>query len=153
MMGELGDAATRLRTIGVKNVVAQHPDVEIVEEQPAKFQRTEAISLMNNWLVSGVEMDAVVANNDEMAIGAILALTQAGIDPKPLVIAGIDATADALYEMKRGNLDITVFQDAKGQGKGVVETAVKITKGEKPEPFVWIPFQLVTQDNYEQFLQ
>lgn len=153
MMGELGDAATRLRTLGVKNVVAQHPDMDIIEEQPAKFQRTEAINLMNNWLVSGVKMDAVVANNDEMAIGAIMALAQAGIDPKPLVIAGIDATADALYEMKRGNLDITVFQDARGQGKGVVETAVRITKGEKPEPFVWIPFQLVTQDNYEQFLQ
>ncbi|MDQ2696812.1 MAG: sugar ABC transporter substrate-binding protein [Pseudomonadota bacterium] len=152
MMGELGDAATRLRTEGVEKVAAQHPEIEIVERQPAKFQRTEAVNLMNNWLVSGVQMDAIAANNDEMAIGAIMSLQQAGKDPKPYIIAGIDATADALVEMKRGNLDITVFQDAKGQGKGAVETAVKVTKGEKVEPFVWVPFELVTQDNYEQYL-
>lgn len=153
MMGELGDAATRLRTEGVEKVVAQYPDMKIVEKQAAKFQRIDAINLMNNWLVSGVEMDAVVANNDEMAIGAIMALQQAGKDPKKLVIAGIDATQDALTEMQKGNLDITVFQDARGQGKGAVETAVKVTKGEKADAFVWIPFELVTKDNYKEFLK
>jgi len=47
---------------------------------------------------------------------------------------------------------LTVFQDPKAQGKGAVETAVKLAKGEKVESFVWIPFQLVTQDNYKEFL-
>jgi inositol transport system substrate-binding protein len=72
---------------------------------------------MNNWLVSGTKIDAVAANNDEMAIGAIIALQQAGKDPKKVVIGGIDATRDALAEMEKGNLDVTVFQDGKGQGK------------------------------------
>jgi len=152
MMGQLGDATTLLRTEGVEKAAAEHPEIEIVEKQPAKFQRNEAINLMNNWLVSGVEVDAIAANNDEMAIGAIMALQQAGKDPKPYIIAGVDATADALMEMKRGNLDITVFQDAKGQGRGAVETAVEVIKGEKVETFVWIPFELVTQDNYEKYL-
>ena len=107
---------------------------------------------MNNWLVAGTQIDAVVANNDEMAIGAILALQQAGKDPKKVVVAGIDATADALAEMEKGNLDVTVFQDAKGQGTGSVETAVKLIKGEKVESFVWIPFELVTAENYKEYL-
>ena len=87
-------------------------------KQTANWRRNEAIDLMKNWLVAGTEIDAVVANNDEMAIGAILALQQAGKDPKKVVVAGIDATADALAEMEKGNLDVTVFQDAKGQAMG-----------------------------------
>ncbi len=54
--------------------------------------------------------------------------------------------------MEKGNLGVTVFQDAKGQGKGAVETAVKLTKGEKVESFVWIPFELVTPENYKEYL-
>ena len=55
--------------------------------------------------------------------------------------------------MEKGNLDVTVFQDANGQGKGAVETAVKLIKGEKVESFVWIPFELVTADNYKEYLK
>jgi inositol transport system substrate-binding protein len=112
-----------------------------------------AIDLMNNWLVSGTKIDAVAANNDEMAIGAIIALQQAGKDPKKLVIGGIDATRDALAEMEKGNLDVTVFQDGRGQGKGSVEAAVKLAKGEKVASFVWIPFELVTKDNQKDYLK
>ncbi|MDQ2696336.1 MAG: sugar ABC transporter substrate-binding protein [Pseudomonadota bacterium] len=152
MMGELAHNAATLRTEGVEKVVAEHPEMQIVEKQTANWQRTDAIDLMNNWLVSGVKMDAVAANNDEMAIGAIIALQQAGRDPKELIIAGVDATQDALTEMQRGNLDITVFQDGVAQGTAVVDSALKMIKGEKVESPVWVPFQLVTQDNYQQFL-
>lgn len=152
MIGELATNAAELRTKGVELVAAEHPDLNIVEKQPANFQRNEAIDLMNNWLVSGVEIDAIAANNDEMAIGAIIALQQAGRDPKELVIGGIDATPDALVEMKRGNLDVTVFQDAKGQGIAVVDAAVALINGEKLDSFLMVPFQLVTSENLDQFL-
>ena len=152
MVGELATQAALLRTEGVEKVVAKHPEMKIVGKQTANWKRNEAIDLMNNLLVAGTKIDAVAANNDEMAIGAILALQQAGKDPKKLVMGGIDATQDALREMERGNLSLTVFQDPKAQGKGAVETAVKLAKGEKVESFVWIPFQLVTQDNYKEFL-
>ena len=131
MMGELATQATVLRTEGLGKTVSQHPEMKIVGKQTANWRRNEAIDLMNNWLVAGTQIDVVVTNNDEMAIGAILALQQAGKDPTKVVIAGIDATADGLAEMEKGNLDVTVFQDAKGQGKGAVETAVKLIKGEK----------------------
>ena len=152
MVGELATQAALLRTEGVEKVVAKHPEMKIVGKQTANWKRNEAIDLVNNWLVAGTEIDAVAANNDEMAVGAILALQQAGKDPKKLVIGGIDATPDALREMERGNLSVTVFQDPKAQGKGAVETAVKLTKGEQVDSFVWIPFQLVTRDNYKEFL-
>ena len=70
-----------------------------------------------------------------------------------MIVAGIDATTDALAEMEKGNLDVTVFQDANGQGKGAVETAVKLIKGEKVESFVWIPFELVSPENYKEYLK
>lgn len=153
MIGELATQAAVLRTEGIEKVVAQHPEMKIVGKQTANFRRNGAIDLMNNWLVAGTKIDGVAANNDEMAIGAILALQQAGKDPKKLVIGGIDATPDALAEMEKGNLAVTVFQDGTGQGRGAVETAVKLIKGEKVEPFVWIPFELVTQDNYKDYLK
>ena len=152
LVGELATQAAVLRTEGVEKVVAKHPEMKIVGKQPANWKRNEAIDLMNNLLVAGTKIDAVAANNDEMAIGAILALQQAGKDPKTMVIGGIDATQDALREMERGNLALTVFQDPKAQGRGAVETAVKLTKGEQVDSFVWIPFQLVTRDNYKEFL-
>ena len=55
--------------------------------------------------------------------------------------------------MEKGNLDVTVFQDAKGQGKGAVETVAKLIKGEKVESFVWVPFELVTPENYKEYLK
>jgi inositol transport system substrate-binding protein len=95
-VGELATQAAVLRTGGVEKVVAKHPEMKIVGKQPANWKRNEAIDLMNNLLVAGTKIDAVAANNDEMAIGAILAFQQAGKDPKKLIIGGIDATQDAL---------------------------------------------------------
>lgn len=151
MLGELASNATDQRTAGNKEVFAQHPEIQVVLEQTANYQRNQAIDLMTNWITTGEEFDAVAANNDEMAIGAIFAMEQAGMDPKPVCIGGIDATADALEQMRKGNLDVTVFQDAAGQGKGSVDAAVKLAKGEKVEPWVMIPYELVTPENMKAY--
>jgi inositol transport system substrate-binding protein len=154
MMGAPASQASVMRTEGAEKVFAQHPGIKIVGKQTANWQRNEAIDLMNNWLVAGTQIDAVCANNDEMAIGAIMALQQAGKDPKKIVIGGVDATRDALAEMEKGNLDVTVFQDAKGQGKAVVESIQKLLKKEKFEsPYVYVPFEPVTQENYKEYLE
>ena len=80
---------------------------------------------MTNWLTAGIEFDAVISNNDEMAIGAIQALKAAGVDMDEVIVAGVDATQDALAAMKAGDLDVTVFQNAAGQGKGAVDAALE----------------------------
>jgi inositol transport system substrate-binding protein len=64
-----------------------------------------------------------------------------------VIVAGVDATQDALAAMEAGDLDVTVFQDAAGQGKGAVDAALKLAKGESVDRKVYIPFQLVTPGN------
>ena len=76
----------------------------------------------------------------------------AGWNMKDVVVGGVDATQEALAAMKAGDLDVTVFQDAAGQGKGAVDTAIKLVKGEKVDPKVYIPFQLVTPANMADYM-
>jgi inositol transport system substrate-binding protein len=153
LQGDVGTVPGILRMVKVEEVVAQHSDMMIVHKDAANFLRTQATDVVNNWLTTSEKIDAIAANNDEMAIGAIVALQQAGIDPKTVVIGGIDATREALEQMSAGNLAVTVFQDAAGQGKGAVTTAVKLIHGDQVDSRVWIPFQLVTRENYKQFPQ
>lgn len=153
MMGELSNQAARQRTQDVHDVIAT-PDcsfMKIVEEQTANWQRTQGADLMSNWLSAGLKFDAVVSNNDEMAIGAIQAMKAAGIDMKTMIVGGVDATQDALAAMAAGDLDVTVFQNAAGQGKGSVDAALKLAKGEKVDRKVYIPFELVTPANLDKY--
>ncbi|MGI6855933.1 sugar ABC transporter substrate-binding protein [Mesorhizobium sp. 1B3] len=153
MMGELSNQAARQRTQDVHDVIAT-PEcsfMKIVEEQTANWQRTQGADLMSNWLSAGLQFDAVVSNNDEMAIGAIQAMKAAGMDMKTIIVGGVDATQDALAAMAAGDLDVTVFQNAAGQGKGSVDAALKLAKGEKVEQKVYIPFELVTSANLEKY--
>ncbi|WP_112811409.1 sugar ABC transporter substrate-binding protein [Ensifer sp.] len=149
MMGELSNQAARMRTKDIHDVLATEAckGIEIVEEQTANWSRTQGSDLVTNWLSAGLEFDAVISNNDEMAIGAIQALKAAGRSMDSVVIGGIDATQDALAAMAAGDLDVTVFQNAAGQGKGSVDAALKLAKGETIEKKVYIPFELVTKDN------
>ncbi|OCP17960.1 MULTISPECIES: sugar ABC transporter substrate-binding protein [unclassified Ensifer] len=149
MMGELSNQAARMRTKDIHDVLATEAckGIEIVEEQTANWSRTQGSDLLTNWLSAGLEFDAVISNNDEMAIGAIQALKAAGRPMDSVVIGGIDATQDALAALAAGDLDVTVFQNAAGQGKGSVDAALKLAKGEPVEKKVYIPFELVTKEN------
>lgn len=153
MEGQLSNNAALDRTADIEEVVAANPDIKIVEKQTAEWDRNKALDLMNNWITTGTKIAGVAANNDEMAIGAILALKQAGVDPKTMCIGGIDATADGLAEVANGNLYVTVFQNSKGQGKGAVDTAMALIKGDKVPSFVDVPFEKVTKDNYKKYSQ
>lgn len=154
MMGELSNQAARQRTQDIKDVIAT-PDcnfITIAEEQTANWSRTQGADLMTNWITAGLQFDAVVSNNDEMAIGAIQALKGSGRDMKDVIVAGIDATADALAAMQAGDLDVTVFQNAAGQGEGAVDAALKLAKGEAVEKSNFVPFELVTPANLDKYL-
>ena len=152
MVGELASNGAQLRTKAVEDVVAKYPGMTIVEKQVGNFQRERGLDLMNNWLTAGTAIDAVAANNDEMAIGAIMAIQQAGIAPGKILVGGVDATPDALAELAKGTLAVTVFQNARGQAQGAFDAARKLSRGEKVDSFVWIPFELVTRENYKTFL-
>lgn len=155
MMGELSNQAAVQRTADIHDVIAAgkcEVKLNIIDEQTANWSRDQAQSLMTNWLSTGTAFDGVIANNDEMAIGAIQAMKAAGIDMASVVVGGIDATQDALAAMQAGDLDVTVFQDAAGQGAGALDAAIKLSKGEAVDQKVYIPFQLVTPANVGDFL-
>jgi len=82
-----------------------------------------------------------------MAIGAIQALKAAGVSMDDVIVVGIDATQDGLAAMAAGDLDATVFQNAKGQSASAVDTAVSLVRGESVKKNVWVPFELVTPKN------
>jgi inositol transport system substrate-binding protein len=150
MRGFMGQAAQLKRDEGAAEVLAKHPGLTLLAHQTAEWDRAKAMSLMENWIQShGTKINAVFAQNDEMAMGALLALERAGMKDK-VIVAGVDAIADAMQAVKAGRLDATVFQDARGQGGTAVEVAVKIAKKEPFERETFIPFQLVTRDNADQ---
>ena len=156
LMGRLSVQAAVLRTKDVHDVIGG-PDcgvkITIIDEQTANWSRDEAQNLMTNWLSTGTAFDAVISNNDDMAIGAIQALKAGGVDMKVMIVGGVDASQDALAAMQAGDLDVTVFQDAVGQGKGALDAAITLAAGGKVEKKVNIPFQLVTPANIGDFLK
>ena len=155
MVGQLSNQAAVQRTADIHDVMAAGKcavELTIIDEQTANWSRDEAQNLMTNWLSTGTAFDGVIANNDEMAIGAIQAMKAAGIDMKSVVVGGVDATQDALAAMQAGDQDVTVFQDAAGQGSGALDAAIALAAGQPVEQKVYIPFKLVTQANVGEFL-
>ncbi|WP_250547265.1 substrate-binding domain-containing protein, partial [Serratia marcescens] len=151
LMGALSNEETRERTRAVEAVIAKHKDLKVVEKQTAKWQRNEAVDVVSGWLLNGVAIDAIAANNDEMAIGAIMALKQA--KKSGVLVAGIDGTPDGLQFIKTGDLAVTIFQDAKAQAIGAVQVTRALLDHAKTEPYNWVPYATVTRENYPQFAQ
>ncbi|ADZ90103.1 sugar ABC transporter substrate-binding protein [Marinomonas mediterranea] len=153
LMGALTDQTGIQRTQDIYDVLEtdECSNIKIVEKQTGLWQRTMASDIMTNWLSAGVEFDGVIANNDEMAIVAIQALKAVSKDMDKIVVAGVDATQDALQAMREGDLDVTVFQDPAGQGAGSVDIAVKLANGEDVPQEVWVPFELVVPSNMEDY--
>lgn len=155
LAGDLFIQAGRVRTETVQEFV-KTPDcdfVKIEDMQVADWSRSKAADLVSNWLTAGLTPDVIFANNDEMAIGAAQALKAAMIAPEDVIVAGIDATPDALMALTAGDIDLTVFQDAAGQGRKGLEVAAAMARGEElPERVVYIPFELVTPENADEYM-
>ena len=152
LMGPLENRAALVRTQTVEEIFASDDcGIEVVEKQTANWNRVQAVDLVSAWVTAGLEFDAIVSNNDEMAIGAIQALKSAGMSMDDVVIAGIDATADGLAAMAAGDLDVTVFQNTVGQGHLAVQAAVSAAGGAAMEPEAWVPFEAVTAENLSQY--
>ncbi|MGA9703953.1 sugar ABC transporter substrate-binding protein [Pseudomonas sp.] len=153
IMGDLAQNATHDRTEGVKQVLKDFPGIKLVEQQSAEWQRSKGMDLTSNWLLAGTQFDAIVANNDEMAIGAAMALQQAGKAKGEIAIVGIDGLPDGLAAIKRGMLTASVFQDPKAQATQAVQAAIKMIKGEPIESEVWVPFELIKPEQVAVFEQ
>ncbi|KAF1033026.1 MAG: D-galactose-binding periplasmic protein [Burkholderia lata] len=153
LMGELSNESARARTKDIEDVIATKDcsGMKIVDKREGKWSRTQGQDITMNWLSSGTKFDAIVSNNDEMAIGAINALKAARKLTPKTIVAGIDATPDGLASMKSGELKVSVYQNAAGQGQQAVAAALKLAKKQPVDRYVNVPFELVTPENMAQY--
>jgi inositol transport system substrate-binding protein len=138
------------RRQGIHNVLKRYPHIKVLSEKIANWSRAEGFTLTENWLKAFPDkINGVCGQNDEMALGAIKALKKRGLK---IPVVGVDGIYDGLMAVKEGYLAATCFQDAKAQGALSVEIAVKYLKGVKVEKYYWIPFELVTVNNVDQYI-
>ncbi len=154
IMGSLSHQAAVQRTKDVEDVIGMDmcSFITVKDKQSSEWSRDNTNNLMTNWLSTGDVPDVVFANHDDSAIGAILALKAANVPMEDVVVVGVDATPDALQFMQAGDLDVTVFQNAKAQGGGGLDIALKLAKGEAVDRVTYIPFELVTPANMADYI-
>lgn len=152
LTGELMVQAAIDRLEGNKGVFAEkYPDIEVVSELDAGWTRDEAMTKTENWLNSGLKIDAIIASNDEMALGAVKVLKENNMTN--IKVCGIDATIEALNALKDGDLAMTVFQNGYEQGYQGVAAAIDILEGKSVEKYIDIPYETVLPDQADKYLK
>ena len=144
LQGVTGASAAIDRSQGFHNVADEK--LKLVASQTANFARTEGMTVMENMLQANPDIQGVFAANDEMALGAMEAITGAG---KNIVVVGFDATDDALASIKAGQMAATVAQQPELIGSTAVENAVKLIGGESIPANIPVEVTLITKDNVE----
>ncbi|MCR9089088.1 MAG: substrate-binding domain-containing protein [Rhodobacteraceae bacterium] len=136
--GPIGQSAQIQRLEGNEKALAECPDVKVLEQQTANWSRAEAQTLMENWLTAHPgEINGVIGQNDEMALGAIEAIKAAGLDVSDFAIAGIDGVTDALLAVKSNEM-ASILQDGAAQAQGALDLALKaINSDYEPMSEIW----------------
>lgn len=162
LAGTAGLEHSILRRQGFQEALAEagRDDVKIIEDQDAQYTKAKAMEKVDAWVQKyadgkgGVTFDAVVAANDQMALGAVESLKGANIlkGNNEILISGIDGTPDGVAAVANGYMVQTVLQDAAGQAKAGLEAVDKIMAGEQiPGNEIMVPFVNITQDNVADF--
>jgi len=142
LLGVAGTSAARDRGEGFNKAIKTASGLKVVASQPADFDRTKGLNVMENILQAQAEIDAVFAHNDEMALGAIKAIQGAKRD---ILVVGFDGTDDGAKAVQDGSMLATVAQQAGKIGAIGVETADKILKGEKVSEYTPVALKLITK--------
>lgn len=149
LQGVPGTSASRDRGQGFTEGIKAYPNIQVVAQQPADFDRTKGLDVMTNLLQSHPDITGVFAENDEMALGAIKALgAKAGAEVK---VVGFDGTPDGLKAIQAGTLAASIAQQPKLLGQQAVGNAVKAAKGESLQKVVAVPVKVATKDNLSEF--
>ena len=144
--GVTGASAAIDRSKGFHNVA--DTKLEVVASQTANFDRAEGMAVMENMLQANGNIQGVFAANDEMALGAVEAISGAG---KDILVVGFDATDDAIAAIKAGRMGATIAQQPALIGSTAVENAVKLMNGETIEKSIPVKVTLVTAENVDSF--
>lgn len=159
--GEKTHSATKGRTKANKAVLeASGKKINYVFEDYADWSTDIAENMFDLFLRTGQEVDAVLCNNDSMAVGIVQSAEKNGLDFKNLPILGVDATAEGLACIEEGKLACTIFQPAEGQGQAAIQAAIQLVQGnsitslegaEDNGLYLWVPFEQVTADNVSSY--
>lgn len=147
MTGTAGMSVTVDRQEGLHHALeeAGRTDVEFLAEKDANFDKAEGMKLMEDWIQSFPEVDAVIAANDQMALGAMEAL-KAADRLEGVAIAGVDGMEEAIKAIKNGDMAMTAFQNCEEQAKACTELLDKLSKGEEVSN-VLVPYEEITAAN------
>jgi len=140
LQGIPGASAARDRGKGFDEAIAKTPEIKIVAQQTANFDRTQGLNVMENILQAHPDIQAVFAQNDEMALGAVKAIAAAN---KSIFVVGFDATDDALAAVKAGSMYGTIAQQPAMIGSLGVETADKVIKGQSVPKYTPVPLKAI----------
>ncbi|MGE6383562.1 ribose ABC transporter substrate-binding protein RbsB [Shewanella baltica] len=139
--GIAGTSAARERGEGFSKGAAEHK-LTTLASQPADFDRTKGLNVLENLLISNSNANAVFAQNDEMALGAVRAAQAAG---KSLLIVGFDGTKEGIAMVKRKRLAATIAQQPELIGALGIESADKLLKGQAVEAFIPVPLKVISE--------
>lgn len=149
LQGQTGTSASRERGQGFKEGLKKYPGIKVATKQPADFQRAKGLDVTTNAMQSHPEIDAVFAENDEMALGAVKALgAKSG---KSVKVVGFDGTPDAMKAVKKGTLNATVAQQPAELGKMAVRNAMRVIDETKVQDQIKVPVKVVTKKNVDRY--
>lgn len=133
------------RVKGFEEVIATHPDIKLQVSQPGNFKRDEAMTIMENLIQSNPDIDAVLALNDEMALGAWQALDEAG--KADVLVTGFDGALEGLQAILDGKMYASMNQDAFAQGGEAVRAAVEVLNGNTIDEWIRVGGEVCDKDN------
>lgn len=146
LQGVPGTSAARDRGKGFDDE-AQKDGLKIIAQQPANFDRAQGLSVTENLLQAHPDANAIFAQNDEMALGALRALDSG--KHGSIIVVAFDGTPDGIKAVKDGKMAATVAQQPGEIGRLGVETAQKLLNSQSVDKSVAVPLKLVTKDSVE----
>lgn len=150
--GQMGTSGEIDCTTGIEKALAEYPDVKVIEEQSANWMIDESLKVTETWLQKHNDIDAIIAENGNMAVGATKACVDAGVKDQ-IYVCGRDAVADELASIKKGEQNATIYQDPVGIGSMAVDTMHKLVNGEPVEKMTYSQNIVVNKDNVDEYLQ
>jgi ribose transport system substrate-binding protein len=151
LLGILGDNNTWNRSKGFHSVVDNYPELKMVSQQTAEFDRTKAMEVLESILQAHPDIDAVFCGNDAMAMGAYQALAGAGKADQVMVF-GFDGAKDVIDSIQDGKIIATGMQFPKKMARMAAEQADEYIKGKRDFPQkVPVAVELVTQENIDKY--
>lgn len=153
VQGIMGQANTYERTDAiVATLEEEYPDIEIVLDGAADWKRDKGLELVETWLQSGTEFDAVIALNDDSALGAQQALDAAGLADE-IPVLSINGDPSGINGVKDGLLDCTAFQAPFTQADTALDIAIEYIQGGTPTDEFRVAYELITAENVDDYMQ